>query len=75
MALQEHFGHTCGTAEITVDLERRMHIPEVVRCTVLQQVSVEHIAVIAVVQTRPLVEFPTHAPAGSTVTAVFEYHA
>ena len=30
VTLEEHFGHARRTAEVSIDLERRVHIPEVV---------------------------------------------
>ena len=34
VTLEEHFGHARRTAEVSIDLERRMHIPEVVGRTI-----------------------------------------
>ena len=31
VALQQHFGDACGAAEIAVDLERRMGVPQIVQ--------------------------------------------
>ena len=30
VTLEEHFGHARRTAEVSIDLERRVHVPEVV---------------------------------------------
>ena len=51
-----------------------MGIPEVIQRTVFQQIAVQFIRMVSVLQSCPLVEFPTHAPAGSAVSAMFQYH-
>jgi hypothetical protein len=43
VALQKHFGYARRTAEVTVNLERRMHVPKVVRRTVFEQVAIERV--------------------------------
>ena len=75
MTLEKHLGDTGRAAKVSVNLEGRVHVPKIVGRTVLQQVAVECIGMIAVVQTSPLVKFPTHAPSGSAVAAMFKYYA
>lgn len=75
MALQQHLGHPRRTAEIAVNLKGRMRIPQVVQCPVLQQIAIEFIGVVAVVQPRPQVQFPPHAPARCEVTAKCQHDA
>ena len=74
MALHQHFGDTRCTAKVTVYLEWSMRIPKVIQCTILQQVAIKLVSMVAIVQTSPLVQLPPHRPSGSTITTMLQYH-
>ena len=74
MALHQHLGHSGRPPEIPVYLERRMTVPQILVGSVLEQVAKQGIGTVTVVQTRPLVQFPTHAPSRGTVSPVFQHH-
>ena len=74
VTLQEHFRDSSRATKVSVDLERRVCVPQIVKRAVLQQVAIEQIGMIAVVQTRPLVELPAHRPARSSIAAVLKHH-
>lgn len=75
MALQQHLRHTGRAAKVAVNLEGWVRVPEVIYRAVLQQVAVEHVGMVAIVQTGPLVELPAHAPARSAIAAMLEHDA
>ena len=75
MTLEKHLGDSRRAAKVSVDLEGRVHVPKIIGRTILQQVTVEHIGMIAIVQTSPLIEFPAHAPSGSAVAAMLKHYA
>ena len=70
VALHEHLGNSGSATKVSVNLEWSVGIPQVVQSTVFQQVAKEGICVVAVMQACPLVEFPSHAPAGSAIATV-----
>src|ERR1700761_7605566 len=78
LALYQHFGDTRSTAEITVDLERRMCIEQIrigatatlipaYRC---QLIPDQFIGMIAILETSPQVDLPTHGPASADVSTI-----
>ena len=73
VALEQQLGHTGCTTEVTVNLEWRVCIPQVVERTVLQEVAEELVCVVTVLQASPLVELPTHTPTGCTIATMFEH--
>ena len=75
MALHQHLGHAGSAAQVAVDLEGWVHVPKIVSGAVFKQVAIEQIGVVSIVQSCPLVEFPTHAPAGGAIAAMSENHA
>ena len=87
VTLKEHLGNACRTAEVAVDLERRMGVEEVrISAAPLlhgtedeksvggerQLVLNEFVSVVAVEQTCPRTDLPTHAPAGRDIAASLE---
>ena len=64
MTLKQHLGNTGCSAKVSVNLERRMCIPQIIQRTVLQQIATQGISMITIMQTRPLIQLPAHAPAG-----------
>ena len=80
IALQQHLGNAGGIAEITVDLERRMRIEEIVIDAAVdltrgigrgmaQSVVKHRMGVVAVERTRPQVDAPAERPSGGDVAA------
>ena len=87
MTLKEHLGNARRTTEVAIDLERRMGIEEVriSAATLLhgteneegvsgerQLVLNEFVGVVAVEQTRPRTDLPTHAPTGRDIATSLE---
>src|SRR5687767_1227812 len=77
MALQQHFRHTGGSGKVAIYLERRMCIKEVgvrtaspfsIGAGIVQQLTNECISMIAIQQTRPPVDLPSAAPAGTGIS-------
>lgn len=60
---------------VEIDLERRVSIPQIVQCTVFQQITEKFVGVVTVLQTCPLVKFPSHTPSGCSVAAMLKYHS
>ena len=48
MALQQHLCHTRCAAKVAVYLEGRVYVPKIIGCTILQQVAIKHVRVVAV---------------------------
>ena len=74
MTLKQHLGNTGCSAKVSVNLERRMCIPQIIQRTVLQQIAKQGISMITIMQTRPLIQLPAHAPTGSPVTTMHQYY-
>ena len=74
VTLHQHLGDTRCAAKVTVNLEWGMRIPEIVQCTIFQEVAIKLVGMIAIVQTSPLVQLPTHRPTGGTITTMLQYH-
>ena len=74
VTLHQHLGDTRCTAKVTIYLEWSVRIPEIVQCSILQQIAIKLVGMVAIVQTSPLVQLPTHRPSGSTITTMFQYH-
>src|SRR6478609_7951708 len=74
MALDEHLRHGRRTAEVAVDLEWRALVEEV-GITLADEVFEQDFRVVAIVQARPEVGFPRHAPAGGAVAAALDAFA
>ncbi len=80
MALHQHFGNACGTTKVSVNLEGWVCIEQVgVGASFLffithqgQLVCNELVGMVAVEQTRPQANFPSHAPASGWVAAMNE---
>ena len=86
MALQQHLGDACGTAEVAVDLEGgmgaeqiRVHPAAAVSGTLVpaqtEGLLDQAVGTVAVVQPGPEVDLPVERPAGAAVAAVAEGHA
>ena len=60
VTLEQHLRDAGCSAEVAVYLERSMRVPKVVEGAVLQQVAIESVGMVAVVQTCPLIELPSH---------------
>ena len=75
VALQEHFCNARCSAEVAVNLEWGMGVPQVVACAVAEEVPEKEVRMVSVVEACPLVEFPSHGPSCSPVAPVFEHHA
>ena len=73
MALQQHLSYSGRTSEISINLEGRMTVPEVVIRSILQQVSIQGIRPVTILKPGPLIQFPAHTPARSSITAMFQY--
>lgn len=54
VALQEHLRNASRAAEVAVNLEGSVCIPQVVERAVLKQVAIELVGVVAIVQTKPI---------------------
>ena len=74
LALEQHFCHGRATAEIAVDLERRMETKQVRRSPANEH-GEERVGTVAVVQPGPEIGLPRHAPAGRGVAASFQRQA
>ena len=72
VALQQHFGDACGAAEIAVDLERRMGVPQIVQSTVPKKIPEQFVGSVSVIQSCPLVQFPAHTPACGPVSPMVQ---
>ena len=72
LALQQHLDHARRGAEVAVDLERRMRVPEIRQRAVAQQPLQQLVRAVAVAQARPEVDLPGAAPAGAGITARIE---
>ena len=72
VALQKHFGHSCGRAEVTVYLERRMHVPQIGVSSLFQQILQKQISVIALAGPRARAKSVRKRPARRFVAAVIE---
>ena len=72
LALHQHLGDTGGRAEVAVDLERRVVVPQVVERRTLELLAQQLVSAIAVEQASPEVDLPGLRPAGSAVTAALE---
>lgn len=78
VALQEHLRNASRAAEVAVNLEGSVCIPQVVERAVLKQVAIELVGVVAIelvgvvaiVQTGPLAQLPAHRPACCPVSSV-----
>ena len=60
VTLEQHLRDAGCSAEVAVYLERSVRVPKVVEGAVLQQVAIERVGMVAVVQTCPLIELPSH---------------
>ena len=74
VALQEHLRNASRAAEVAVNLEGSVCVPQVVERAVLKQVAIELVGVVAIVQTGPLVQLPAHRPACCAVSSVLKHH-
>ena len=72
MALQQHLGDAGGAAEIAIDLERRMGVPQVVQSAVPEKIPEQFVGSVTVIQSGPLVQFPTHTPSCGTVSPMVQ---
>lgn len=83
MTLQQHLGDACRSAEIAVNLERRVSIEEVrigaavgiLSCSIVAGQQLQHVfqngeGMIAVKHTCPEADFPAEAPARGSIAAV-----
>ena len=83
MALQQHFGHSCGVSEVPVDLEGRVCVEQVgigssfgiflLHCIARKQfehVADDSVGMVAVQHTCPEVDFPSDAPSRGHVAAL-----
>ena len=64
MALEQHLCDTCGTAEVTVYLERRVRIKEIRICTSADKEAQTVVALLAFARSRPCVDAVSDRPAG-----------
>ncbi len=71
----EHLVDAGGGAEVAVDLEGRVRIPEVGVGGVGDDVAHHLVGAITVEQLGPEVDLPSHRPAGTAVAAVFQRFA
>ena len=60
LTLYEHLCHPCHPAEVSVNLERRMAVPEIVVGSLAQKIAVEFVGPVTVPEPCPKVEFPSH---------------
>ena len=74
VTLHQHLGDTRCTAKVTIYLEWGVRIPEIVQCTILQQIAIKLVGMVAIVQTSPLVQLPTHRPSRGTIATMLQYH-
>ena len=72
VALQQHFGDAGRTAKIAIDLERRMGVPQVVQSAVPEKIPEQFVGSVTVIQSGPLVQFPTHTPPRSPVSPMVQ---
>ena len=72
LALQQHLDDAGRGAEVAVDLERRMRVPQVGQRAVAQQAFEQLVRAVAVAQARPEVDLPRAAPARAGVAARIE---
>ena len=72
LALQQHFGDAGGAAEIAVDLKWRMGVPQVVQSAVPEKIPEQFVGSVTVIQSGPLVQFPTHTPPRSPVSPMVQ---
>ena len=76
MALHEHFVHARDCTEVTINLERRMGIEQVVVSLARREKHANHsVSMVAIVHTGPEVNLPSERPAGSIVTALLQCDA
>lgn len=74
VTLHQHLGDTRCSAKVSVNLEWSVRIPEIVQCTILQEVAIKLVGMVAIMQTSPLVQLPTHRPTGCTIATMLQYH-
>ena len=74
VALEKHFRDARRAAEVSVNLERRMCIPEIRQCTQPEQVAVEAVCAVAVTGSCPCVETVCQRLAGRLIGAQIECH-
>src|SRR5436309_6911300 len=68
--LQQHFTDARGSAEIAINLKRRMSVEHVrIRPLRRKQHLQDQIGMLCIVQARPEIEPPAEAPTGSSVPA------
>jgi hypothetical protein len=67
LALQQHFGDARGGAEVPVDLERRVGVPQVRQRARGELVAEQLVRPVAVQQPRPEVDLPGLAPTGTDI--------
>ena len=70
VALQQHFCDTCGGSEVSVDLERRVKVPQILERAALKKPAQQLVSTLAVAGARPQVDFVRSRPAGGLVAAV-----
>ena len=70
VALQQHFRDTCGGSEVSVDLERRVEVPQILERAALKKPAQQLVRTLAVAGARPEVDFVRSRPAGGLVAAV-----
>ena len=63
VALQQHLGDARGSTEISVNLKRRVQIPQVRQRRLREQRQIIRVRLFAVLQARPEVDDPRAAPA------------
>ena len=64
MALEQHLCDTCGAAEVTVYLERRVSVKEVGICTSADKEAQTMVALLSLARSRPCVDAVSDRPAG-----------
>ena len=72
VALQQHFGNAGRAAKIAVDLKWRMGVPQVVQSAVPEKIPEQFVGSVTVIQSGPLVQFPTHTPSCGTVSPMVQ---
>lgn len=72
VALQQHLGDAGRAAEIAIDLERRMGVPQIVQSTVPKKIPEQFVGSVSVIQSCPLVQFPAHTPACGPVSPMVQ---
>ena len=72
MALQQHLSDASGAAEVAVNLERRVGVPQVGEGAVFQKRLVKLVGTVSVSGSRPEIEAVRHRPAGRLVSALVE---